>query len=753
MASRDPVSNSGQSHHCPELRIVLIGGKELLGPPYNKSATGNTILGKHVFETNRRTAQSVVRQQEVHGRLLTVVDTPGWWCHYPRENTPKLDQLEIMNSVYLCPPEPNAFLLVIRVGSMFPEIFKKTLQEHLQMFHEKVFNHTIVLFSAEAPCSHRRLNAYIMEWPALQWLLHQCGNRKHVLITKNSLDSIQVTMLLEKIEEMVAENGGSQYYVDRATGKSLGEKMQALKMRARRRFAEVRIQRTKLRAVIEGGKTPPAHLRLVMVGAQWSAKSSAGNTILRKRAFVVDHRTTVFCETRHGLVAERQLTVVDTPGWLYNHTLQDTCEMDKLEIEHGMYLCPPGPHAVLLVVGLSSAFNTSNQRAVKEHMSLFKDEVWNHTIVLFTRGDWLGVKTVEEHIESEEGLQWLVEKCGNRYHVLDNEKRGDEMQVTELLEKVEEMWVGNGDVTVVESPGWLMNTTAVPDWLKGEFVRSVSMCAPGPHAFLLVVPISTTFTKKDREAVVELLMPFGERVWRHCMVLFTWGDWLGDRSIEDHIASEGEALQWLVNKCGDRYHVLNCHRFGEGLPVIELFQKVFDMITRNKGLHFTTEEQQKKQQRSVLPWVPRKYTLTEEQWNRREEQLIDRMLKAVAVEPEEPTLPSVRKTASIDGAYTPSMSGDVPSEVGSTSWSHLRHVKVTEWLRQRAGSTDMTSGVDSMSVSDSYVENAMDAMPPIDDNLRPQSRFVTEIGKRPLDTFHHAAASIERVGTQRRNSC
>lgn len=183
-----------------------------------------------------------------------------------------------------------------------------------------------------------------------------------------------------------------------------------------------------------------------MVGAQWSAKSSAGNTILRKNAFDVYHtRTTEHCAISQSMVAKRRLTVVDTPGWIYNNTLQDLCEMDKLEIEKSMHLCSPGPHAVLLVVGLASAFNAPYQRAVQEHMSLFTDEVWKHTIVLFTRGDWLGVKTVEERIESEKGLQWLVEKCGNMYHVLDNTNCSDETQVMDLLEKIEEMWAGNKD--------------------------------------------------------------------------------------------------------------------------------------------------------------------------------------------------------------------------------------------------------------------------------------------------------------------
>uniref|UniRef100_A0A3Q1EZ04 AIG1-type G domain-containing protein n=1 Tax=Acanthochromis polyacanthus TaxID=80966 RepID=A0A3Q1EZ04_9TELE len=198
------------------------------------------------------------------------------------------------------------------------------------------------------------------------------------------------------------------------------------------------------------GKTPPTHLKLVMVGAQWSAKSSAGNTILRKQEFDVHHkrrtRTTQYCEIRHSMVAGRPVTVVDSPGWLYNYTLQDTSEMDKLEIQNSINMCPPGPHAVLLVIGLTSAFNASYQRAVQEHMSLFKDNIWKHTIVLFTRGDWLGVKTVEERIESEKGLQWLVEKCGNRYHVLDNMNSRDERQVEELLQKIEEMLAGNNNL-------------------------------------------------------------------------------------------------------------------------------------------------------------------------------------------------------------------------------------------------------------------------------------------------------------------
>lgn len=168
---------------------MLIGGSELRGNPSNKSATGNIILRK---SANRRTAQCDVGQQKVHDRQVTVVDTPGWWWHYPLENTPKLDQLEIRNSIHMCTPGPHAFLLVIPLSSIFPQIFKVSLEEHLKLFLKNVFNHTIVLFTACAPHSNKTLEHQISKWPALKWILEQCGNRKHVLNINNTQDSTQV---------------------------------------------------------------------------------------------------------------------------------------------------------------------------------------------------------------------------------------------------------------------------------------------------------------------------------------------------------------------------------------------------------------------------------------------------------------------------------------------------------------------------------------------------------------------------------
>lgn len=160
---------------------------------------------------------------------------------------------------------------------------------------------------------------------------------------------------------------------------------------------------------------------MVLVGGRNTGKSSCGNTILSGRSFCTDGPTTS-CKEDTAQVFGRSVSVLDTPGCF-------SLTSDLLE--------PAG--VLLLVVNVSSSFGDSQEEQLGKQLEAGGARVWSRTVVLFSHGDWLGPTSLERRIESEgAALQRLVEKCGNRYHVLDNERQGHGAQVEGLMELIEE---------------------------------------------------------------------------------------------------------------------------------------------------------------------------------------------------------------------------------------------------------------------------------------------------------------------------
>ncbi|KAM4723983.1 GTPase IMAP family member 7-like [Anableps anableps] len=143
--------------------------------------------------------------------------------------------------------------------------------------------------------------------------------------------------------------------------------------------------------------------------------------------------------------------------------------------------------------------------------------------------------------------------------------------------------VNGWNVAVIDTPG-LFDTNFTQDDVLKKIKMCISLCAPGPHAFLVVLELGR-FTQEEKDTVKMIQATFGEDAERYTMVLFTHGDQLKNQTIENFI-SESLDLKALIEKCHNRYHIFN-NEVKDPKQTYLLLDKIEEMVMANGGGYYT----------------------------------------------------------------------------------------------------------------------------------------------------------------------
>lgn len=124
--------------------------------------------------------------------------------------------------------------------------------------------------------------------------------------------------------------------------------------------------------------------------------------------------------------------------------------------------------------------------------------------------------------------------------------------------------------------------------------RCIALSSPGPHAFLVTLQLGR-FTQEEKDALEWIKAMFGPSATRFTMVVFTLGDQLRGKCIEDFLEESNELLEF-VSSCHGGCHVLdniaNCSAQDKTecpRQVVQLLEKVNKMVAENGGSCYSNE--------------------------------------------------------------------------------------------------------------------------------------------------------------------
>ncbi|XP_048036045.1 interferon-induced very large GTPase 1-like [Megalobrama amblycephala] len=387
------------------LNLVVCGSDRTL-----KSSISELILQ----QTDRKS------DVDLHRRQIRLVELPALF-------STRLLEEEVMRltlrCVSLCDPGVHVFLLIIPDTPLTDED-KAEMEEIQRIFSSRINKHMMILIMQSSEHQTAELDE------ETQSVIESFGGRHHFFGPNT-----QVSTLMENVEQMLEENRGEFYSTETFLEAQMKKLLQFEDMKKKINSLETHLL------------SPESEddVRIVLLGKTGVGKSATGNTILGRDAFIAETSQESVTKEIHRETTEikgRLVTVIDTPG-LFD--LELTNEEIQREISHCISMILPGPHVFIIVLNLGQRFTQEEATSVKIIQDMFGEKSLMYTMVLFTRGDYLKNKKIEQCLgKPGSPLMNLIEACGNRYHVFNNNQTGDRTQVSDLLEKIDNMVRVNG---------------------------------------------------------------------------------------------------------------------------------------------------------------------------------------------------------------------------------------------------------------------------------------------------------------------
>ncbi|KAJ8011184.1 hypothetical protein DPEC_G00055530 [Dallia pectoralis] len=578
-----------------EPRIVLLGRNVS-----SKCAVGNLILNTDAFHHEDVFSQCIKASWEVEGRYITVINTPDLLD--PVISHDKLAE-ELSWIKIISEPGPHVFLLVIQPEAFTDEERHRT-RNILDNLNELPFDRSIVLIT------HKDKSEHSLENQALNQMITECRGRQC------QIDLSDRNHLMTCIDQMLKDNEGgyvtlkifedtissmTQEHKERHAGKDILEQ---------REFAKPGWENIKQTAV--------SSLKIVLLGKSEDKKKRVKNLLqeeLDKSTRFLNHEQE--CEPACGKINDKSVSVIKTPD-LFSMSVESMMK----EMEKCKSMTAPGPHVLLLVLK-PDEFTKQDRNTLKWILSLFGREAFKHSMVIVTHK----MRAENPH------LNQIIKECGGRIHKVYRKSH------TELTEKIAKMvrvnegryLTYNEQVTydTMQSKGQRLNLvlcgrngagkTSVANALLGqtesisssvcvkrdgeicghlvsiiempalthltqeevmfESFRCVSLCEPGVHVFLLVVPVGP-LTDEDKGEMKTIQNILGPQVNDFTMVLFRQDYIPVDQTTVDFVEQNVDTNQ-LIETCGGRYTFFDASITQNMLKATELVEYIVPLMDRN----------------------------------------------------------------------------------------------------------------------------------------------------------------------------